>query len=185
MANIPMDFWNKKIKDFIGDKNLLNLYNEIVNDIENFINCGQSFILKGAHGTGKTHLSSLVLKKIVEKGYEGLYITLSDIVEATIHAGFEEKLSIARELKMVDFLIIDEFDSRFFASDSSAELFGKILETVIRTRFQNKIPTFLITNKINPAKTLGDELGVSIDSLISGYCKEVFVTGQDLRKLGK
>jgi len=182
-ANIPMDYWDKTMeKNFKGDQKLKDIYNEIVDNVEDYFNSGQSYIIKGLHGTGKTWLSSLLLKKIVEKGHSGLYTTLSDIVSIATCSDYSERSNSARELKMVDFLVIDEFDPRFFSSDASAELFGRIAEAIIRIRFQNKLPTILVTNNPDPAKSFGEALGASINSLISGYCKEVFIVGPDKRK---
>ena len=182
-ANIPIDFWRKSRNDFYGDPNLIKLYDEITNDVDEFFKSGKSLFLKGMHGVGKTLFASLVLKKIVEKGFSGLYSTLSDIVATIVGADYKARFEAGRELKMVDFLIIDEFDPRFFGNDNSAELFGRILEALIRIRFQNYMPTILITNNMaNINRALGDALGASIDSLLSGYCREVFITGADYRK---
>ena len=90
-----------------------------------------------------------------------------------------------RELKMCDFLVIDEFDSRFIQSETAGELYGRILESIIRIRFQNNMPTIMISNDVDPIKSLGTALGASIGSLISGHAKEVFVTGGDYRKSQK
>lgn len=181
-ANIPIDYWDKTIKNWYGHKTIIDLYNEIINNIEEFFNMGTSYFLQGQHGVGKTLFSVLILKHIVEKGFCGLYTTLSDVVGTLVHADYRERFDAARELKMIDYLIIDEFDPRFFSSDASAELYGRILESIIRIRFQNKLPTCLITNNPNATKALGDDLSASIDSLLSGYCKSIYVLGGDARK---
>ena len=183
-ANIPFDFWDKTMAtSFCGDINLKNIYDEITTDIDDYFNKGQSYIFLGMHGCGKTFISSMILKKIVEKGYDALYTTLSDIIGTTTCSDYSERRAASRELQMIDFLVIDEFDPRFFSSDASAELFGRIAETVIRIRFQNKLPTILVTNNPDPAKAFGEALGASINSLIGGYCKKVFITGADKRKV--
>ncbi len=182
-ANVPVDFWFKSMKDFKGDENLADLYKEINNDITAYITKGFSIFLKGRHGTGKSMVSSLILKKIVQAGYNGLYTTLSDIVTVIVNGGNESKFESYRELKMTDFLILDEFDPRFFRSnEASAELYGRILENVVRIRFQNYMPTILITNNADPMKDLGSDLGASISSLISGYARTITVTGPDFRR---
>jgi DNA replication protein DnaC len=181
-ANIPLDFWSRNIDQFQGDPKLVKLYNVLTKDLKDTYENGYSFILKGKHGTGKTYFASMTLKRIVEKGYSGLYTTLSDVVDVLLHADYKAKSSGNRELKNVDFLVLDEFDSRFIGSESSGMLFGKILESIIRIRLQNKMPTILITNDPDPTKALGAALGESLTSLISGYMKEIYVTGRDFRK---
>ena len=182
-ANIPMDYWDKSISDFKGDKNLTNMYNEYAANPKDSFKNGISLVLKGMHGVGKTFFSSLILKKMVSVGYTALYTTLSDTVNVLTCAKSQDKFDASRELKMVDFLVLDEFDSRFFAAtESSADLYGRILESIIRIRLQNNMSTILITNNPDPTKALGDSLGTSISSLISGYVKEVSVIGSDFRK---
>ena len=181
-SNIPIDFWNKDIESFVGDKQLTNLYDNITKDVKQSFEDGNSFVLKGRHGVGKTFESCNILKRCAEKGYSCLYTTLSDIVSVLVTGPFNIKFEAGRELKVVDWLIIDEFSSRLMANDSSGELFGRILENIIRGRLHNKLPTILISNDLNPEKALGDDLSASISSLIAGYMKEVFVTGSDFRQ---
>lgn len=181
-ANIPVAYWDKDISCWIGDNNIRKLYEEILLDVDSFLNSGTSFFLKGQHGVGKTLFSLLLLKKIVEKGFGGLYSTLGDIVSIITGSNYEERLCASKELKMADLLIIDEFDSRFFCTDNSAELYGRVLESIIRIRFQNELSTILITNNPDPTKNLG-ALGAALDSLLTGYCRQVLVLGGDFRKI--
>jgi DNA replication protein DnaC len=181
-ANIPIDFINRSIKDFVGDKKIKTLYEDIINDIPKAYKVGRSFCFRGNHGTGKTFISCLVLKKVAEKGMLGLYSTLGDIVNVLIYGDVKTKFEASRELRTIDWLVIDEFDSRHVGSESAGELFGRILESILRTRFQNELPTFLITNNPDPTKALGEQLGASIGSLISGYVWDVPVIGADYRK---
>jgi DNA replication protein DnaC len=182
-ANIPVDFWFKNISSFKGDSRLVDEYNAFVSNIDTIMVDGFSLFLKGRHGVGKTMISCLFLKKIVQAGRSGLYCTLSDVVSVIVNGNNEDKSDALRELKMTDFLVLDEFDPRFFkANETSAELFGRILEGIIRIRFQNHMPTILITNNPDPIKDLGSDLGASISSLVSGYSKTISVIGPDFRK---
>jgi hypothetical protein len=45
------------------------------------------------------------------------------------------------------------------------------------------MPTILISNDLDPAKALGEALGASISSLISGFCKKIVVIGGDYREV--
>lgn len=183
-ANIPIDFWFKNVSEFQGDQNLLSIHNSVMNDIDLFYSNGGSYFFKGTHGVGKTFISTLLVKKFVEKGYSALYSNLFDIVNVIVHAPISDKFEANRELKMCDFLVIDEFDPRFFGSATSAELYGRVLESIIRVRLSNKLPTILITNNVDPIKNLGDDLSASMASLAS-LMKEVFVIGKDYRKVLK
>ena len=183
-ANISVDYWSRNIDGFKGDEQLVKLYNLLTKDITKTYESGISYLLKGSHGNGKTYIASLLIKKFVEKGYSGLYTTLSEIVNVLLHSDFKAKITADKCLKICDILVIDEFDTRHMGnSENAGMLFGKLLESILRIRLQNKMPTILITNNPDPTKALGDALGASITSLISGYVKEINVIGRDFRKI--
>jgi DNA replication protein DnaC len=119
-SNIPIQYWSLKMeKDFIGDQNLLNKYKEYTSDLKSAYTQGRSICFSGSHGLGKSMTTCCILKKACEKGFTCLYSTLSDIVNVMIQASGEDKFLSRRELMLVDFLVIDEFDSRFIGSDNA------------------------------------------------------------------
>jgi DNA replication protein DnaC len=182
-SNIPIEYWGLKMeKDFQGDNRLLTKYVEYTQDLKQSYLDGISICFAGSHGLGKTMTITCILKKSCQKGFSALYTTLSDIVNVLTQASVEEKFLARRELTMVDFLAIDEFDSRFIASDNAAELYARTLEGVFRTRSQNKLPTLMCTNSPNIVETFNGPLKASIDSLMKGYLKVFPVLGEDFRK---
>ena len=182
-SNIPIEYWSLKMeRDFTGDSRLLDKYNEYVSDLKSSYINGSSICFAGSHGLGKTFSVTCILKKANQKGYTCLYTTLSDIVNVLTQANGEEKFLARRELAMVDFLVIDEFDSRFMPSENAADLYARSLENVFRTRSQNKLPTLMCTNSPNIVESFNGPLKASIDSLLKGYLKIFPVFGDDFRK---
>lgn len=182
-SNIPIEYWNLKMdRDFIGDPRLLKRYNEYVADLKTSYLEGTSICFAGGHGLGKTMTISCILKKASQKGYSCLYTTLSDIVNTLTQGGGEDKFLARRELVMIDFLAIDEFDPRFMPSDNAADLYARTLESVFRTRSQNKLPTLMSTNSPNVVESFNGPMKASIDSLMKGYLKIFPVMGEDIRK---
>jgi DNA replication protein DnaC len=182
-SNLPIEYWTLKMeKDFYGDPRLLAKYNEYISDLKSSYINGASICFAGGHGLGKTMTVTCILKKASQKGYSCLYTTLSDIVSAVTSGVGEEKYLARRELAMVDFLAIDEFDSRFMPSENAADLYARSLESVFRTRSQNKLPTLMCTNSPNIVESFGGQLKQSLDSLIKGYLKMFPVFGEDFRK---
>ena len=183
-ANVPTEYWVLKMeRDFKGDPKLLEKYNEYVADLKaSYIN-GNSVCLAGKHGSGKTFTLTSILKKASQKGYSCLYSTLADVVNVLIQGGSEDKFLARRELVMVDFLVIDEWDNRFISSENAADLYARSLESVFRSRSQNKLPTLMATNSPNPVESFNGALKDSIDSLMSGYMHIFTVApGKDFRK---
>ena len=182
-SNIPFEYWTLKMeKDFQGDPRLLKKYEEYIKDLKaSYIN-GTSICFAGGHGLGKTFTVTSILKKSCQKGFTCLYTTLSDIVSVMTSGIGEDKFLARRELALVDFLVIDEFDSRFMPSDNAADLYARSLESVFRTRSQNKLPTLMCTNSPNVVESFNGPLKASIDSLMRGYLKVFPVLGEDFRK---
>jgi len=182
-SNIPIEYWNLKMEsDFKGNQKLFNVYQTVTSDLKASYIKGTSFCFAGTQGVGKTFAATSILKKAVTKGYFGLYTTLSDIVAALTQADAEEKFSCRRELCMVDYLVIDEFDPRFMSTENAADLYARTLETVFRTRSQNKLPTIMCSNSPNVVESFSGSLKASISSLMSGYLRIVPVLGEDFRK---
>lgn len=183
-SNIPMEYWTLKMeRDFKGDPRLFSKYEEYVKDIKQSYITGSSICFAGGHGLGKTMTLTSILKKASTKGYSCLYTTLSDIVNVLTQGGGEDKFLARRELAMVDFLVIDEFDPRFMPSENAADLYARSLEGVFRTRGSNKMPTLMASNSPNPVESFKGQLKDSIDSLMKGYMKVFTVApGKDFRK---
>jgi len=184
MANIPMDFIDRGMNTWVGDSAIKVLYDNIVNNIVNEFTNGKSYKVLGLHGVGKTYFACNVIKYAALKGYGSLYCTFNDILSVTLYAPGKSKHECRKELLLTDFLCIDEFDQRFMSSDSSGEMFGRILEGILRIRFHNKLPTIITSNDVDPAIALGDKLRASISSLLDGYTQTVYVFGSDKRKEG-
>ena len=181
-SNIPLEYWDLKMdKDFIGDPRLKQKYDEYVADLKQSYQTANSFCLAGQHGVGKTMAMTCILKKASQKGYSCLYTTLSDIVSVMTSAPHEDRFFARQELTKVDFLVIDEFDPRFMASDNAADLYARTLEGVFRTRSQNKMPTLMCTNSPNVIESFNGPLKASINSLMKGYVKIFPVLGEDVR----
>lgn len=183
-SNIPVEYWSLKMeRDFKGDPRLKEKYDLYITDIKKSYLDGASICFAGSHGLGKTMATTGILKKACQKGFSCLYTTLSDMVNVFISASNEEKFSARRELALVDFLVIDEFDSRFMPSENAADLYARSLENVFRTRSSNKLPTLMCTNSPNIIKSLNGSLKDSIESLMKGYLEMFPVLGDDFRKM--
>lgn len=181
-SNIPVEYWNLKMeRDFKGDPNLLKKYQEYIQEIKKSYINGVSICLAGNNGVGKTFFSVSILKAASLKGYSCLYINLSDIISVLINSN-EDKHLARKELNTIDFLVIDEFDSRFIPSENAADLYARNLEMIFRTRSQNKLPTIMCTNSPNIIESFHGSLKISLDSLMKGYLQIFPVFGEDFRK---
>jgi DNA replication protein DnaC len=182
-ANIPIDYWNLNMNDFSGSKSLKNAYDYLTTDIAKVYNDGVSICFSGTNGVGKTMTVTCILKKVCQKNYSALYTTLNDMITTLVDAPYEEKFYAKKELMLVDFLVLDEFDSKY-VSDASADLFGRTVEAVVRTRLQNKLPTFFCSNSPNPVEMFQGAIKISIESLFNKV-KIIPIMDKDFRKENK
>jgi DNA replication protein DnaC len=168
---------------FKGPKKLVEVYLNATSDLNKSYVNGLSFCLAGTHGAGKSTTCANILKKASQKNFTTLFTNLNDVVSALTIAPSEEKYLARKELTEVDFLVVDEFDSRHLSnSDNAIDLFGRTLEYVIRARLQNKLPIILVSNSPNPVETFTGALKESIQSLMTKL-PLIPILGQDIRKL--
>lgn len=180
-TNIPVDYWSLSMEEsFKGDKVLFDVYSKLTSDIKKVYSDGTAICFAGKHGLGKTLTVACVLKKAVEKGYSGLYTNLTDIVALMTSANSYDRFAARKDLMGTDFLVIDEFDSRYMASNNAADLFGRTLEDVFRTRIQNRLPLFFCTNSAQVLDGFTGPIKQSLSSLMSRV-RTVAVLGKDFR----
>lgn len=179
-SNIPIEYWHLDMKDFTGSKELKKAYDHITNNLGRAYNDGISVCFAGTHGVGKTFASTGILKLACQKNYQCLYTTLSDMINVLINAPHDDKYLAQRELSMCDWLVVDEFDSKYI-SDGGADLFGRMAEHLFRTRTQNKLPTVFCSNSPNPIEAFNGSIKASIESLFNRV-KIIPILAEDFRK---
>jgi len=180
-ANIPAGYWFLTMDKFSGSPKLKEVVTKYIEQLQENYMAGKSICLAGNQGTGKTMSSVCVLKSAIKAGFSVYYTTASDMLqELTDYRNSYEARNI---LKQVDFLLIDELDSRFFTSDSVKELFSGIYENIFRHRAHNELPTIICTNETDGILNVFYGPGKqSIDSLNKQYLTIYPVVGKDFRR---
>lgn len=180
-SNIPAGYWFLSMKNFKGARPLIDAYDEYHNNILDMYLSGQSVCFAGNQGTGKTMASICILKSAIKAGYSVYYTTATDVLNNM--TDYKTSSGLRYKLKTVDFLVVDELDSRFFVSDSVKELFSGIYENIFRSRTHNNMPTIICTNETDGLlNVFGGMSASSIASLNSQYLVMCPVAGKDFRK---
>jgi DNA replication protein DnaC len=185
IAEIPVDYWLRELKDFYGNKEFFDEITKYINSLDEQYRNGSSLCLVGHPGTGKTMAACSILKKCllphknIDHDYTAYYITVVDMVSKLMSQnGYEFRDSI----KYYDFMVIDEVDQRFFPSEASKSLYGNHFESVLRTRVQNKLPTIICTNSEDVDQIFAGEFQKTFGSLRSQFFKVLRAGGKDARK---
>lgn len=181
-SNIPVEYWDKSFKNFSGDQNFKKVISEKIKNIDKTYKDGKSLIFIGTLGTGKSYSASCILKRALAAGYTGRYVTMADVVASILSSEIDTS-KYYKKLVEVDFLVIDEFSSHWiFPSEKSEQLFGSSLEFVLRTRFQNQLPTILCSNDSDVDEIFGGFFAKSFRSLRSHHTELFVVGGRDFRR---
>lgn len=183
-ANIPMDYWFLAFKNFQGDQKFKEYISKKLEKIDEIYELGNSFAFIGNFGTGKTYAACCILKTALVSGYSAKYYNMSELING-ITSHNEDDENFLHTIINTDFLVIDEFGKRWvFPSEKAEQLFGQNLEHVLRTRFQNHLPTIVCSNDDNLDDVLSEEFSKALSSLRSRYMEVIPVIGKDFRKTG-
>jgi len=181
-ADIPMDYWMLAFKNFKGDENFKRFITSKLSDVSEMYEKGSSLAFVGNLGTGKTYAACCVLKMALVKGYSARYVNMADVIEETVKNNYK----FLDKITNIDFLCIDEYDSRWvFPSEKAEQLFGQTMERILRARFQNGMPTIICSNTPNLSDVLAGDFSRAVDSLFSKYMEVLYVKGRDFRKIQK
>lgn len=149
-ARIPKRFQNKTFSDYIAEtpqqKNALEACQSYAYNFSDNLEAGRCLILSGNVGTGKTHLAAAIADYIVrETEHTAIFRSLHSILQAiknTYSSASEyTEAEVFRLLTSPDLLIIDEVGA---TKPSEFEL--STLFAIINTRYENKLPTVIVTN---------------------------------------
>lgn len=177
--NMPMFFWDKEIDTFQGNEAYKKFLIDYIENIEERYYKGKSWCLAGGIGRGKTFGSSYILKAAATKGFSCWYDTMLGIV-ADKDSSFRSKIS------KVDFLVIDEVDSRFLPqSQAGIDHISGALEFIVRTRCHNTLPTIVCTNEEDGIvyKSFNEMFQRIFESLTAAHFETFFVAGKDYRRV--
>ena len=182
-SGIPTGYWTLSFQSFIGDQNYKDIVQKIISDIDCVYDSGKSYMFAGPLGVGKTYGISSILKMAICKDYSVKYSSMVEVINEILSG---DKSTTISDLIKYDFLAIDEFDNRWiFPSEKSEQMFGSTMEYILRSRFQNGLPTILATNNAEVDDILKGMHGKAFSSLRTQYMQTVFLSGKDFRKRQK
>lgn len=149
-ARIPKRFQNKTFADYIAEtpqqQRALEACRNYAHNFADNLDAGRCLILSGNVGTGKTHLAAAIADYIVrETEYTAVFRSLHSILQAikstySNDAEFTET-EVLQLLTDPDLLIIDEVGATKSSEFELATIFS-----IINTRYENNLPTVVITN---------------------------------------
>lgn len=174
--NFSLDYYKKNKSHY---DRMCHNYDFLVNYAENFDpRTSGSILLVGGTGLGKTHLSSAVARRVIEKGNDVLYTGAIDLFSQFEFQRFKSYSNEPNELIEryfeCDLLIIDDLGTEMINQFSVSTLYN-----LINDRLSCKKPTIISTNllKDDIQKKYTDR----ITSRMLGEYQVLFFMGTDVR----
>lgn len=147
-ANIGKLWHPTQWEDFqsVDKENLLPKMQAYVEHFARYARAGVGWTIEGGLGTGKTLLMTLVLKDVIKQGRNCYFVEGNELIDIFTSSwrDDEAKVTLDRRLRQVELLGIDELITG--RSDAQTDLIALALESVIRHRYNNALPTLLTTN---------------------------------------
>lgn len=141
-----------------------------------------SFILLGATGLGKTHLSTSVAARVIERGYSVIYESAQDVISVFEQKRFGGDYSSDRDRQYTecDLLIIDDL-----GVEVSNQFTVSCIYNVINSRLVRGKPMIINTNLTQGE--MRQRYADRITSRIFGEFRPLLFTGLDVRqqKIGR
>lgn len=136
-----------------------------------------SWLLVGDTGLGKTHLSTAVAIKVIEKGYSVVYETMQTLMDDFSDSHFKGAPSDKIEKYYdCDLLIVDDL-----GSELTNQFTVSVLYNIINQRANKQKSTVFSTNLAQ--KELREKYGDRVVSRLMGMYKPLLFKGKDIRRL--
>ncbi len=211
-AAIPMRYAACSFENFVYDRSEPQLMHSLgvaktFTDLYPAGKEGVGLLFTGSVGTGKTHLATAVLRKLVlEKGVRGLFCDYQDLLRQITHSYNASvkttELEILNPVFEAEVLLLDElgaYRTTDWVSDTVAH--------ILNTRYNSRRVTIITTNysigsradgfREEPAgataghqsvmrpDTLADRIGERMQSRLKQMCVTVKMVGKDYRDMDR
>lgn len=142
---------------------------------EKFSPDSESLLFLGNTGLGKTHLSTSIAVRVIERGFDVLYASAPNLF-ASLEA---EKFGRTASFSMADLLDADLFILDDLGAESAGALGVNFLYNLVNTRLVTKKPTLINTN-LTPDE-LKKRYTDRVASRLLGEYHLLFFAGNDIR----
>ncbi len=170
--NFRFDYYSGRDLD-----NIRHAYGVLRSFAENFdSSTSDSWLLLGDTGLGKTHLSTSIAVKVIERGYDVVYETMQTMMDDFSENQFRGgSADLVQKYHEADLLIIDDM-----GSELTNQFTVSVLYNLINQRANKSRSTVISTNLSQ--KELRERYADRITSRLFGMYKPLLFSGTDIRR---
>lgn len=173
---VPSSYVRYTIDDYKASSDKKNLYGAYLENLHQMIEDRVCLFNYGANGTGKTMLSSLVVKEGYRLRYDSFLITLASYMSLLFGDKNDDAIRTLKYMDRCDILVIDEVGKENFTQSKSNI---SVLENLLRQAVQRGQVVIINTN-LN-LEDFKEQYGASIASLINGDFTKIQFDERDFR----
>lgn len=175
--NFNLDYYKNDPRTY---ENMCHVYRSMKDFAEGFSSAnGENLALFGGTGLGKTHLSSAVAGKVIERGFDVVYTTavslVSDFENRRFGTGMNAEYGDTERYTNCELLIIDDLGTEVINQFTVSCIYN-----VINTRLNKRLSTVLSTNLTQTE--FRQKYWDRITSRVFGEYKPLLFMGTDIRK---
>lgn len=125
---------------------VMDVIDDYIANHEAYVDSGIGLVLWGRYGTGKTMLSSLLLKSLLGKGVDGYFVTFHVMIDM-FTAGWDRnelKVWFEHRIRNAGLLVIDDIGREHQGRNAVAET---VMDHVLRGRVAADRPTIITSNR--------------------------------------
>ncbi len=138
----------------------------------------ENLLFLGGTGLGKTHLSTSIAKKVIEKGYSVIYESSQSILAAYEAEKFSKaksgESSVEKYLSC-DLLIIDDLGAEFSTQFTQTALYNLLNTRICAGK------AMIVSSNLNDGSAIADKYENSITSRLIGNFRSLRFCGSDIR----
>lgn len=174
--NFDLDYYKANPSHY---EKMTHVYNTMKSYAEDFkTGCAYNLALFGGTGLGKTHLSSAIAGRLIERGFDVLYAgavtMISDFENRRFGTGMSEEYGSVDRYTDCELLIIDDLGTEVINQFTVSCIYN-----VINTRLNKNLSTIISTNLL-PAE-FRQKYWDRITSRVFGEYQALLFSGSDIR----
>lgn len=181
LRGVPAEYAEGTLEDYVQDGTIKEMFKNYLSNMHDMYEDTINLCLYGANGTGKSFLSSLIVKEAYRLRYKSCMTTVANLIDLTFKPNkTEEDWNKLNLIKTADFLVIDELGKETFNKSLSNV---NLVEETLRNSVKIGQVVIICTNShLEGDGGVYSKYGTSIASLIEGSFVKLEFDDADYRK---